>query len=114
MLKGTAGSLAQVASPTPFSGVGLTVSQENARLVNTAWNLLPSAPCRDWRLLRRANPKNQGGRLAYKSRPFGRLDAETVNLFRNSRLRSLRASLFFRSRWKRALSPLIADMVTQA
>jgi hypothetical protein len=37
----------------------------------------------------------------YKSRPSGRLGAEFVSLFRNTWLPSLRASLFFRSRWKR-------------
>jgi len=51
---------------------------------------------------------------AYKSRPLGRLGVEAVNFLRNSWLRSLLASLLFRSRWKRALSPLSADMVTQA
>jgi len=49
----------------------------------------------------------------YKSRPSGRLGAEFVSFFRNTWLRSLRASLFFRSRWKRALSPLRADMMAQ-
>jgi hypothetical protein len=48
----------------------------------------------------------------YKSRPRGRLGVEFVIFFRNAWLRSLRASFFFRSRWKRALSPLSADMVT--
>ena len=51
---------------------------------------------------------------AYKSRLSGRLGVEAVNFLRNAWLRSLRASLFFRSRWKRALSPLIADMVNRA
>jgi hypothetical protein len=51
---------------------------------------------------------------AYKSRPSGRLGVEAVNFSRNARLRSLFATLCFRSRWKRALSPLIADMVSQA
>ena len=50
----------------------------------------------------------------YKSRPFGRLGDEAATFFRNARLRSLFASLCFRWRWNRALSPLIADMVTQA
>jgi hypothetical protein len=49
----------------------------------------------------------------YKSRPSGRLGAEFVSFFRNTWLRSLRASLFFRSRWKRALSPLRSDMMGQ-
>jgi hypothetical protein len=49
---------------------------------------------------------------AYRSRPSGRLGAGAVNFFRNAWLRSLRASLAFRSRWKRALSPVSADMVT--
>jgi hypothetical protein len=48
----------------------------------------------------------------YRSRPDGRLGADAVNLFRNTLLRSLFASLCFRWRWNRALSPLIADMVT--
>jgi hypothetical protein len=52
--------------------------------------------------------------MAYKSRPFGRLGAEAFNFCRNAWLRSLRASLLFRSRWKRALSPLRSDMVTKA
>ena len=39
---------------------------------------------------------------------------ESATFFRNARLRSLFASLCFRGRWNRALSPLIADMVTQA
>jgi hypothetical protein len=51
---------------------------------------------------------------AYKSQPSGRLGVEAATFFRNARLRSLFASLCFRYRWKRALSPLIADMVTQA
>ena len=51
---------------------------------------------------------------AYKSRPSGRRGAEVVKPFFRARVRSLFASLCFRSRWKRALSPLIADMVTQA
>jgi hypothetical protein len=51
---------------------------------------------------------------AYKSRPSGRLGVEAVNFLRNARFRSLFASLCFRWRWNRALSPLIADMVTQA
>ena len=50
----------------------------------------------------------------YKSRPSGRLGDEDATFFRNARLRSLFASLCFRWRWNRALSPLIADMVTQA
>jgi hypothetical protein len=56
----------------------------------------------------------RGLRTAYKSRPSGRLGAEAVNFFRNAWLRSLRASLLVRSRWKRALSPLSSDMVTKA
>jgi len=52
--------------------------------------------------------------VAYKSGPSGRLGDGAVNFFRNARLRSLRASLLFRWRWKRALSPLTSDMVTQA
>jgi hypothetical protein len=51
---------------------------------------------------------------AYKSRPSGRRRAGAANSFRNARMRSLRASLFFRVRWNRALSPLSADMVNQA
>ena len=51
-------------------------------------------------------------RAAYKSRPLGRLGPEAANFLRNCWLRSLLASLLFRSRLKRALSPLIADMVT--
>ena len=51
----------------------------------------------------------------YKSRPSGRLVGDEVaTFFRNARSRSLFASLCFRWRWNRALSPLIADMVTQA
>ena len=46
--------------------------------------------------------------------PSGRGGVEVLNFFLNARLRSLFASLCFRSRWKRALSPLIADIVTQA
>jgi hypothetical protein len=53
-------------------------------------------------------------RTAYKSRPSGHLGTEAVDFFRNAWLRSLRASLLFLSRWKRALSPLSSDMVTQA
>ena len=50
----------------------------------------------------------------YKSRPSGRLVGDEVaTSFRNARLRSLLASLCFRWRWNRALSPLIADMVSQ-
>jgi hypothetical protein len=49
----------------------------------------------------------------YKSRPSGRLGDEVATFFRNARLRSLFASLCFRWRWNRALSPFIADMVTQ-
>jgi hypothetical protein len=48
----------------------------------------------------------------YRSRPDGRLGADAVNLFRNTRLRSLFASFCFRCRLNRALSPLSADMVT--
>ena len=51
---------------------------------------------------------------AYKSRPSGRRGVEAATFFRNARYPSLFASLCFRWRWNRALSPLIADMVTQA
>jgi hypothetical protein len=51
---------------------------------------------------------------AYKSRLSGRLGVDAVNFLRNARFRSLFASLCFRWRWNRALSPLIADMPTQA
>ena len=50
----------------------------------------------------------------YRSRPGGPLGADAVNFFRNTRLRSLFASFFFRCRLNRALSPLSADMVTNA
>jgi hypothetical protein len=53
-------------------------------------------------------------RAAYKSRPSGRRGVDAGNGFRNAWLRSLRASLFFRSRCNRALSPLRADMVPRA
>jgi hypothetical protein len=49
----------------------------------------------------------------YKSPPSGRLGDEAATFFRNARLRSLFASLCFRWRWNRALSPLIADIVTK-
>src|ERR1019366_4708369 len=43
--------------------------------------------------------------------PVARFGEREASFFRNSRLRSRRASLPFRSRWKRALSPLRADIV---
>jgi macrolide transport system ATP-binding/permease protein len=49
----------------------------------------------------------------YNCAPVGRTGAAAI-FFRNNRLRSLRASLPFRSRWKRALSPLMADMVPKS
>jgi hypothetical protein len=51
---------------------------------------------------------------AHKLRPSGSLGVEAVNFLRNARLCSLFATLCFRSRWKRALSPLMADMVPKA
>jgi hypothetical protein len=60
-----------------------------------------------------ARTLSQTDLAAYKSRPLGRRGVEAVNFLRKAWLRSLRASLLFRSRWKRALSPLIADIVTQ-
>src|SRR5271157_385946 len=47
----------------------------------------------------------------YNWAPVARFGEREASFFRNSRLRSRRASLLFRSRWKRALSPLRADMV---
>jgi hypothetical protein len=50
------------------------------------------------------------GSGCYRSRPSGRLAAGAAGLPRRAWLRSLRASLLLRSRWKRALSPLRAEM----
>src|SRR6516164_9138952 len=56
-----------------------------------------------------------GFRYRFTNRGFPDVSATKLGtFFRNARLRSLLASLCFRWRWNRALSPLIADMVTQA
>jgi len=47
-------------------------------------------------------------RAIYRSRPSGRRGAASANFFLNSWARSRRATLAFRIRWNRALSPLIA------
>ena len=48
---------------------------------------------------------------AYNCAPVGFAGVPAASFLRIARLRSLRASLPLRSRWKRALSPLKADMV---
>jgi len=48
--------------------------------------------------------------LFYNWPPFGRAGVRADDFLRSTLLRSLRASLLFRSRWNRDLSPLNSDM----
>ena len=49
----------------------------------------------------------------YSAAPVGRGEVWILSCLRNAWLRSRRDNLPFRSRWNRALSPLMADMLLQ-